>query len=166
MYLRMYISPCQLANTSSVKPKDVLHCMLSSHNSLEQPCLHDFHWIQLTKHQFPYLATEAPTTVLSIISAHIRTSGPANCCYVCYLLKVVFVMSSVRSITDQRPNLAITVRGPLKWWKSFPALSPFQSSADSNDEIRSLIRPWLISLRTWLIGVPNIELQAVILLKI
>ena len=31
---------------------------------------------------------------------------------------------------------------------------------------RSLIRPWLVSLRTWLIGVPTIGLQAVILLKI
>ena len=48
----------------------------------------------------------------------------------------------------------------------FPALSPFQRSTDSNGNIRSLIRPWLIGLRTWLIGVPPIGLPGVILLKI
>ena len=35
----------QLRNTTSVKPKDVLHCMLSSRNSLDQLCMHDFHGI-------------------------------------------------------------------------------------------------------------------------
>ena len=44
--------------------------------------------------------------------------------------------------------------------------SGLQRSTDCNGEIKSLIRPWLISLRTWLIGVPTIVLQAVILLKI
>ena len=47
-----------------------------------------------------------------------------------------------------------------------PALSSFQRSTDSNGEIRSSIRPWVISLWTGSIGVPTIGLWAVILLKI
>ena len=52
----MNVSPCQLTyNTSSVTSKDVLHCMLSSHNSLDQPCLHNFKWTpaQTAVHPIP-----------------------------------------------------------------------------------------------------------------
>ena len=58
-------------------------------------------------------------------------------------------------------------------WLSVPVLchwatTPTSNHASqySNGEIKSLIRPWLITLRTWLMGVPIIELQAVIVLNI
>ena len=45
-------------------------------------------------------------------------------------------------------------QSPCVWFPAappfFPALSPFQRSTDSNGEIRSLIRPWLIDLLTWI----------------
>ena len=44
---------------------------------------------------------------------------------------------------SQRPWVRFPAAPPF-----FPALSPFQRSTDSNGEIRSLIRPWLITLRT------------------
>ena len=62
---------------------------------------------------------------------------------------------------SQRPWVRLLAALPF-----FCALLPFQKSLDSNGKIRALIRPWLISLWTWLIGVPTTGLPAVIPLKI
>ena len=64
------------------------------------------------------------------------------------------------------PLLSVDLWNDERAGKKGGVLLSFQRSTDSNGEIRSLIRPWLISLRTWSIGVPTIGLRAVILLKI
>ena len=78
----MYISifPCPVSQQHQIcetKECPTLHALFTQ----DQPCLHDYQWMEHTKPQIPYQATQAPTTTLSTFSAHIRTSRPANRCY-------------------------------------------------------------------------------------
>ena len=89
--------------------------------------------------------------------------------HACMCLTMELWMPCNHGIVVESKSLGMCVHALERWTcrqHLFPALSPFQRSTDSNGKIRSLIRPWLIGLRTWLIGVPTIRLQAVILLKI